>query len=171
MINRYTATEAASAHVEGAGEAVLGAQHEGPHQAEQDEDDDAGADGADEPRCDNRGDTCSGMTAHESSAPGTRDRLSTLASNKLPLFAEQAGRPQVTDGEDITSAVPPRMKTRGGSGSSMCYGRQGGNREHALEVGELGLARVPQNGGASAEYQGHAHHTTNCGNTGASGSG
>ena len=170
-MHRFTAAEAASAHVEGAGEAVLGAQHEGPHQAEQDEDDNAGADGADEPRCDNRGDTCSGMTARESSAPGTRDCLSTLASNKLSSIAEQAGRPQVTDGEDITSTVPPHVKTWGGSGSSsICHGRQGGDREHALEVGELGLARVPQNGGASAEHQGHAHHTTDCSHTGVFGS-
>ena len=37
------------AHIEGALEAVLGAQHKGAQQAEEDEDDDGGADGAHKP--------------------------------------------------------------------------------------------------------------------------
>jgi len=37
---------------------------------------------------------------------------------------------------------------------------------HALEVGELALAGVPQYSRASAQHEGHAHHTTNCNHMG-----
>ena len=76
------------AHVEGAGEAVRGAQHERAQEAEQDEHDDAGADGADEPRRDDGGDACA---AHDTGfyqccapvkAPASLLRIASASASK-----------------------------------------------------------------------------------------